>query len=110
MNTDIRFERLLREALSEEETPPQTDARIVEEIRKAAAKTPGHSGSGTLPPGRFAWRIAASFAAVLAAGALVWLHGTMSQQHAAVHVDEGEVVLEIIGMASLDEFYAVSSL
>jgi len=103
MNEQI--EKMLRESL-DEETPESADARILAAIRIEAAA-------------RRRWRrmrwLAAAAGLVLLLGGGIWQFGTqrtvtqpreVDQPGDLALVDEGEIVLDIIGLAEPLEFEA----
>lgn len=85
----------IKDALAED-TPPAIDARIRAAIRPAR-------------PRRLWWTVAAAagLALMLAGGA--WLYGHERAQQIAALGDDGNAMLEIIGMASVDDVYSVDT-
>ena len=84
--------RALKESL-EEETPAAADAVIRAAMRRAR-------------PRRRAWWWAAAAAGVAAAiGVGAWLYGREQAQQLAALRDDADAMLEIIGMASVDDVY-----
>lgn len=84
--------RALKESL-EEETPAAADAVIRAAMRRAR-------------PRRRAWWWAAAAAGVAAAiGVGAWLYGREQAQQLAAMRDDADAMLEIIGMASVDDVY-----
>ncbi len=84
--------RIIKDALVEE-TPPSADAFIRAAIRRPRAHR------------RILWAAAAGLALAMGCGA--WIFGHERAQQIAAIGDEGEVMLEIIGMASVDDVYSL---
>ncbi len=91
--------RMFKNAL-EEDTPPSADAAIRAAIRRPRARH------------RLSWAAAAGLAMALGFGA--WFYGrespkppAVADNERAVTSEEGEVMLEIIGMASVDDVYSL---
>ena len=85
--------RALKESL-EEETPAAADAVIRAAMRRAR------------PRRRAWWWVAAAAAGVAAAiGVGAWLYGREQAQQLAAMRDDADAMLEIIGMASVDDVY-----
>ena len=95
-----RFEKMLRDALADEEPPAAADGRIRLAMRIAAATRRRRIFR------RFA---AAACLALLVGGVGLWQHGRQGDVagDGLAVPDEGEIMLDIIGMADVDEFYAL---
>ena len=93
------MERCLRDALAAEPSEA-TDRRILDAIL----------GGGVLSKRRRAWSwwAAAACLAIAIVGGIL-RYGDGPEGVAVTQSDVGDVMLEIIGMASIDEFYAFSA-
>ena len=89
-----KLSRLLKESL-EEETPATADALIRAAIRRER------------PRGRVWWWVAAAAGVALALGAGTWLYDRERTQQLAALRDDADAMLEIIGMASVDDVYSI---
>ena len=98
MNAD-RFESVLKEAISAEPSA-KVDAAIIAAIRLEAERK--RHWRRFVPP----MSIAAALA-VLLAGGWFWRADTLYDRRLT---EEGEIVLDILGFASADEFYADAEL
>ena len=88
--------RLFKESL-EEETPSAADAAIRAAIRRAR-------------PRRRVWWWAAAAAGVAAAlGVGTWLYDRERAQQLAALRDDTDAMLEIFGMASVDDVYSIDT-
>ena len=86
--------RLLKESL-EEETPAAADALIRAAIRRAR------------PSRRVWWWVAAAAGVAAALGVGTWLYDRERAQQLAALRDDADAMLEIIGMASVDDVYSI---
>ena len=93
------FESMLKEATSEM-PPASVDARILSAIRASAKRRKSLWAAYCFP-----MSIAAALA-ILIGGA--WFLHVESRDDAKL-AEEGEIVLDILGLASADEFYADDS-
>lgn len=96
---DERIEEFLKDALVAEPSV-SADAQILAAIRKKKSSWQHTMG--------FCWRIAACLTILLGLGILFRQSRLFQQREDQRLCEEGEVMLEIIGMASVDEFYAIS--
>ena len=93
---DEMLTRALKESL-EEETPAAADAVIRAAMRRAR------------PRRRAWWWWAAAAGVALALGVGTWLYDRERAQQLAAMRDDADAMLEIIGMASVDDVYSIDT-
>ena len=99
MNTDRKIENVLREAL-EAEPPAAADLRLRTAIGlEAASRRHRHQL-------RRWWAAAACLAVFLGVAGLLQFQRYSARREAKLQ-EAGEIMLEIMGMAAADEFYAM---
>lgn len=95
--TDEKFENVLREAL-EAEPPAAVDSRLRAAIGFEAASRRHRRQMRR-------WRVAACLAVFLGVAGVLQIQRYSVRREARLQ-EAGEIMLEIIGMAAADEFYA----
>ena len=88
--------RRFKESL-EEETPMAADAAIRAAIRRAR------------PSRRVWWWVAAAAGVAAALGVGTWLYDRERTQQLAALRDDADAMLEIFGMASVDDVYSIDT-
>ncbi len=88
--------RLFKESL-EEETPSSADAAIRAAIRRAR------------PRRRVWWWVATAAGVAAALGVGTWLYDRERTQQLAALRDDADAMLEIFGMASVDDVYSIDT-
>ena len=106
MNTihEEGFENALRRALRED-TPPAADALIRAAIHGAREGVHGGAPSRTHAMHISRWAAAAGMA--VAVGLASWMYGRGRNMQNAALREEGDIMLEIIGLASVDSVYSM---
>jgi len=100
------FENALRDALTEA-TPPAADAAIREAIRSAVHAPQAQPSN----PFRNVVRwFAAAACIAIALGVGTWIYGREHATQTAALREEGDIMLEIIGLASVDDVYSIDGM
>lgn len=98
------FEDALRRALRED-TPPAADALIRAAIR--GAHKDAHDGAPSRTHSMHISRWAAAAGLAIAVGLGSWMYGRGRNMQNAALREEGDIMLEIIGLASVDSVYSM---